>query len=113
MRDRPDRVHEGAEHVGPTAFGGQRVSVALSAIAVPPELIMGDGDARAVIDGIEANLYSAGPPRVRLRRTVGADLPGEHEAIRRLPDEHPAPVAAKVVRAPLDAVPPLPRLHLH
>ena len=56
---------------------------------------------------LEAELDLAGLLAVRHRLAPGADLPGEQQSARWVPDEHPSPVNPEVLRTALEAAPSL------
>ena len=59
-------------------------------------------DLRAVHPGgLKAHLDLAGFGKVRLRLPAWADLPGEDQPVGRLPNQYPAPVEPKAMRAKL------------
>src|SRR5262245_57394315 len=98
------------EDAGPAAGGADALAHRLGLVAVilkAAMLELDPGQALALGDEADLNLGQ----EIGIELPLGTELPGEHEARRRLPDQHAAPVAFAAVLAALIPAAAGPRLH--
>src|SRR5215471_2715950 len=95
----------------PSAVGADALADRLPAGAVPVEvavLQLNAGAVRAL--GDEAHLHLAGQVRVVLDLPLRADIPAEHDPVRRLVGQHPGPPALAAVHRAVVNMPARPGL---